>query len=143
MIFQESHQTAGRGKFIIVKLYGRPFWPAVQFGDPGFAAHGFYAHDEHQRIDLFGQRPKTVDQLSGEALQLNFSGKRRQPTIQAQAHIQIRHIGRRDQDGHPKVYLRRPLVIIQIGFGLARPDLGNRVFQHLLIEFIAHVPHLT
>ena len=138
MSLKEIHQTGRIGELVVVKLDRRALRPGIQLGNTCPLAHRLDPHDQHQRVDLFRQGPEPVDQLCRKAFQLDLRGQTGKPAIQPQPDIQIKDIAFRNHHRHAQIQLRRP-VVINIGqpLQLARFDLGNRVFQHLLVKFIA------
>jgi hypothetical protein len=55
-----------------VELDRRALRPAIELGDAGALAHRLDAHDQQQRVDLARQLAEPVDQLGGEAFQLDL-----------------------------------------------------------------------
>ena len=109
--------------------------PGVQPLDTGGAQRLFDRDDLQQVLDLVGQRPETVDHLGRERLDLGRAGKVRHPPVQAEAHVQVRHMGLGDQHRGADVDLRRPDVLGRDdGAALGGAHGGDGLLQHPLVQ---------
>ena len=106
------------------------------------AAQRLDRDDLEQVFHFVRQCAEAVDQLGGEAIDLVAVLDGREPAIERHAHIEIGHIGFRDQDRRADIDLRRPL-IGKLARRLARAHLRDGFLQHLLIKLDAHFAHMA
>ena len=69
-IGDETHQAFGVGKDIIPEADDAALGTGIDLVDIGLAAQGLDQNDLEQRLHLFRQRPESVDQFGGEAVDL-------------------------------------------------------------------------
>ena len=119
------------------------FGPPVERRNPGAFAHRLDPHDQHQRVHLPRQFSEPVDEFRSKAFQFNLGRQVTETSVQSKTDIQIGHIGFGDQHRHTEVDLWRPFPVIGDAFRLTGFDLGDLLFQHLLIKLIADFAHLA
>ena len=115
----------------------------IDLGDIGLAAQALDRHHLEQVIGFLGQGPEPVDQFSGQGFTVFRTFGFRQPPVEGQAHVQIGDVFFRDQHGNAGIDQRRPATIRDNFVPAFGAQLGDRVFQHLLIELdpnLADVP---
>src|SRR5690606_33763602 len=92
--------------------------------------------DLHQVLNFRRQRAETVDEFGAERVDLLQRLQLTETTVEREAKLQVGHIFFRDHDGGADRDLRRPAGLHRLA---GATQLGNRLLQHLLIEFEAYL----
>ena len=83
-----------------------------------------------------GERAEAVDELGGEAFELDLALERGEAAVEAEADVEVGDVGLRDEDGDAEVDLRRPFAVVG-QLDLAGLQLGDLLVQHVLVELEA------
>src|SRR6185312_10180435 len=129
----ERHRV---GKLVAAEGDGAALGTGVDLLDQRQAAELLDGDDLEKLFDLLRQRPETVDQFGGEAVDVLARLDRGQAAVERHAHVEIGDIGFRDEHRRADVDGGRPLVgdLLRV---FAEPHLRHRILEHLLVELDA------